>query len=178
MYNQEDSNDSQIPNNIKTYHAWTFSEILPGTFKRNKAVFAHLDYPIIAPLPTLKAKTQPIELSNFGGPFIYFVLDRNGCICYIGKTEEATVIKRWVRPDTENNYFWTHSTKVGGTVFNIADGLNRGDGPFTLRYSTLVELLPVIGKQCGIKLDFTEKQALKLIEDGLVKTLTPKWNKR
>ena len=171
-------NQIQIPNNIKTYHAWTFTDLLPGTFKRNKADFAHLDYPILAPLPPMKAKTRPIEECNSAGPFIYFVLDGNGSICYIGKTEESSVIKRWVRPDEDKKHYWTHSTKTGGSVFNIAEGLRRGEGPFTLRYSTLAELMPEIGEQFGAFSASTEKLGLRLIEEGPVSILSPKWNKR
>lgn len=82
----------------KTYLAWQFSNVIPGTFKRNKKQFAHLDYPILAPLPPLAAKTKPIEECSAEGPFIYFVHDGAGDLCYVGKSKEKSVIKRWVRP--------------------------------------------------------------------------------
>src|SRR4051812_32050115 len=94
----EESASAAIPADIKTYLAWTFKGLIPGTFKRKKVQFAHLDYPILAPLPTLKTRTKPLEDCGLPGPFIYFVLNEAGRICYIGKSKESSVIKRWVRP--------------------------------------------------------------------------------
>ena len=87
-----------IPDNIKTYVAWTFTRVLPGTFKRNKKIFAQLNYPILTPLPNLKSNTRPIEERESKGPFIYFVLDGGERLCYLDKSKESSLIKRWVRP--------------------------------------------------------------------------------
>lgn len=167
-----------IPGNIKTYIAWKFTDILPGTFKRNKVKYSHHNYPILSPLPLLKGKTRPIEECSTNGPYIYFVLNGNESICYIGKSEENCVIKRWVRPGIggPSSHYWTHSTETGGSVFNIADGLRRGEGPFTLRYTPLSEILPIYGKQYGILSNETINNALKLMEDCLVNDLSPVWN--
>lgn len=179
MQTQPDQNFYRMPNDIKTYLAWTFKEVLPGTFRRNKAIFAHLNYPILAPLPSLKSKTRPIEECRFGGPFIYFVLDGVGRICYIGKSKEPNVIKRWVRPGVGGpaSHYWTHSIPSGGSTFNIAEGLRGGKGPFTLRYTTLSALLPIYGSQFGISSETPSATALELMEYGLVNSLSPLWNK-
>lgn len=171
---------SSIPDDIKTYLAWTFKNLLPGTFKRSKADFAHLDYPIVAPLPTLKTKTRPIEECGSAGPFIYFVVDGVGGICYIGKSKESSVIKRWVRPGIggPSSHYWTHSTQSGGSVFNIADGLRKEEGPFSLRYTTLSSLLPLYGRQFGILPTTPAALALKFMEDGLTQALSPLWNEK
>jgi hypothetical protein len=168
-----------IPDNIKTYLAWTFTELLPGTFKRNKKQFARLNYPILAPLPIMKSKTRPLEECGSEGPFIYFVLDGVERLCYLGKSEELTVIKRWVRPGIGGpaSHYWSHSIASGGSVFNIANGLRRGEGPFSLRYVPLSALLPVYGKQFGISAEMPLVQKLKLMEDGLIFALSPAWNR-
>jgi hypothetical protein len=35
-----------LPRSLRTYTAWRFDGVLPGSFKRNKAQFAHHDYPV------------------------------------------------------------------------------------------------------------------------------------
>src|ERR1035437_4230988 len=102
--------------NIKTHLAWTFTNVLPGTFKRNRPEQAHLDFPILAPLPNLATKTRPLEECGSIGPFIYFVTDGAGRVRYVGKSKETSVIKRWVRPGVGGpaKHYWTHSTKTGG----------------------------------------------------------------
>ena len=166
-----------IPDNIKTYVAWTFTGALSGTFKRNKKIFAKLNYPILTPLTNLKSKTRPIEECDSEGPFIYFVLDGGERLCYLGKSKESSVIKRWVRPGIggPTSHYWTHSIPSGGSVFNIASGLLCGEGPFTLRYATYSALLLVYGKQFGISHETLK--GLKLMEDGLRRILLPIWNK-
>ncbi len=162
----------------KTYLVWQFSNVIPGTFKRNKKQFAHLDYPILAPLPTNAAKTKPIEQCPGEGPFIYFVHDGAGGLCYIGKSKEKCVIKRWVRPGIggPSEYYWTHSTTSGGNVFSIAEGLRRNEGPFSLRYTSLSALLPTYGAGFGISAGMDPDLALKYMEDGLIGRLSPMWN--
>ena len=169
----------QLPQGLKTFLAWSFNEVLSGTFKRNKKQFSHLDYPILAPLPKLKTKTQPLEDCGCSGPFIYFVLDRTQRVCYIGKSKEANVIKRWVRPGIGGpaSHYWTHSIPSGGSVFNIAKGLTTGDGPFSLRYSPLSELMPKYGPRYGIPNRASISTALKCLEAGLVNELSPPWNR-
>lgn len=167
-----------IPSNIRTYIAWRFTDILPGTFKRNKADFAHHEYPILGPLPQFGGKTRPIEDCPSLGPYIYFVVDGMERVCYIGKSKEDCVVKRWVRPGIGGpaKHYWTHSTKSGGSVFNIAEGLRRGEGPFTLRFVPLSELLPLYGMKFGILPIGTIDHALKRMEDCLVNELLPIWN--
>ncbi|MBX3663538.1 MAG: hypothetical protein KF804_13890, partial [Burkholderiales bacterium] len=179
MKNSHNEPINSIPSDIKTYLAWTFNELLPGTFKRNKIQFAHLNYPILAPLPTLKTKTRPIEDCGAEGPFIYFVINGAKRICYIGKSKEKSVIKRWVRPGIggPTSHYWTHSTKSGGSIFNIANGLRNGEGPFSLLYTPLAALEPIYGKKFGISPGTPTDLALNLMEDGLVATLFPPWNR-
>jgi hypothetical protein len=167
-----------IPQNIKTQLAWTFKETLPGTFKRNKVDFAHHDYPIIAPLPTQKKDTRPVEDCGKPGPFIYFVVDRAGTITYIGKSQEKHVLVRWMRPGIggPSDYYWTHSTKKGGSVFRIAEGIRSGLGPYCLRYATLADLAREYSHQFGITTDMPENKTLAVIEDGLKSLLKPLWN--
>lgn len=162
----------------KTYLAWQFSNVIPGTFKRNRPEFAHLDFPILSPLPTHAAKTKPIEQCPDSGPFIYFVHDGDGRVCYVGKSAEKCVIKRWVRPGNggPSTHYWTHSISTGGSVFNIAEGLRRNEGPFSLRYTSLSALLPSYGSGFGISAGMKPELALKYMEGGLIGLLLPTWN--
>lgn len=167
-----------IPQNIKTHLAWTFDEVLPGSFKRKKVIFAHHDYPILAPLPVQKRRTRQIEECGKPGPFIYFVVDREGTVCYVGKSQEPQVIDRWMRPGIggPTDYYWTHSTKAGGSVFNIAEGLRCGKGPYNLRYATLSDIIPEYGQSFGITNDMPQSKALCAMEKVLTSMLSPAWN--
>lgn len=89
---------SKLPADLKTYLAWRFEATIPGSFRRNKADFAHHEYPILAPLPTAGRQTAPLERSTRSGPYIYFVCDAREQVRYVGKSLEDQVIQRWVRP--------------------------------------------------------------------------------
>jgi hypothetical protein len=170
---------------IPTSLAWSFTHVLPGTFKRNKAQFAHLDYPILAPLPHMKTKTQPIEPVIGEGPFVYFVVDASQRLCYIGKTLEKSVFKRWIRPGNVSkdvgdgarvSHYWSHSIKGGGTVFNIADGLHRAKGPYNLYVTTLESLLSKFGEHLGGNPSIPAEAQLTAIENYLIHEMRPTWN--
>ena len=165
-----------IPDDIPTYLAWRFDSVVPGSFRRNKADYAHIDFPILAPLPTRKASTPPIEGGAVLGPFIYFVVDASQSVHYVGKSEENTVVKRWVRPGIggPSTHYWTHTNKMAGCIRRIAEGIQRGGGPFQLRFaaasnvpagyiSQFVQQYPSLGR-----LDQTEK--------GFMALLRPAWN--
>lgn len=163
---------------IPTSLAWSFTHLIPGTFQRNKKQFALLDYPILAPLPTAKAKTQPIESISGVGPFIYFVVDASSTLCYVGKSQEESVLKRWIRPGNggPTTHYWTHSTKGGGSVFNIAEGLRREQGPYSLHVSTLDSLLAKFGQTLQFNPDMPAQQVLTEVENFLIREMQPVWN--
>jgi hypothetical protein len=163
---------------IQTSLAWSFTHLIPGTFKRNKMQFALLDYPILAPLPTARAKTQPIEPTSGFGPFIYFVVDASSTLCYVGKSQEESVLKRWIRPGNggPTTHYWTHSTKGGGSVFNIAEGLRRAQGPYSLHVSTLDSLLAKFGQTLQFNPDMPTEDVLTEVENFLIREMQPAWN--
>lgn len=163
---------------IPTSLAWSFTHLLPGTFKRNKKQFAHLDYPILAPLPTAKTKTQPLESTSGAGPFIYFVVDASSRLCYVGKSQEESVLKRWIRPGLggPTTHYWTHSTQGGGSVFNIAEGLRQAQGPYNLHVTNLEALLATFGEQLGVNSSMAAEDALTAIENYLIREMRPIWN--
>lgn len=166
---------------LKTYLAWKFDEVIPGTFRRNKAEFAHHEYPIVAPLPTVGGRTAPLERSVALGPYVYFVLDSSELVRYVGKSLEKQVIQRWIRPGVGGpaTHYWTHSTRSGGTVFNIAQGILSGQSPcFSLRYVPLAELDEVRRKRFGIGHGAVAAVAVALAEQGLILELQPDWNCR
>lgn len=149
--------------------AWRFTHLLEGEFTRNKAQFAHHRYPILAPLPSSGARTRPLQDSNCEGPFLYAVMNGSGDVCYIGKSEERNVLARWIRPGNGGpaKHYWTHSTKGGGCVFRIADGLREGE-VFELRYVTLRELVDQGVIRPGASVGDAEQQ--------LIAAMSPRWN--
>lgn len=149
---------------IQTSLAWRFTQLLPGTFKRNKAAFAHHDYPIIGPLPLHGSRTRPAEGSS-SGPYIYIVVDDQGSVCYVGKSQEESVLKRWIRPATDGRYYWTHSTRGGGCVFNIAQGIGAGR-TYELRYTSVASVAAAAG----------EEVSLEQAERIMISALKPAWN--
>ena len=165
-----------LPAWMKTYVAWRFDRVLNGTFKRNKAQFAHHDYPLLAPLPTAARNTPAMERSALERPYLYFVCDDQGRVRYVGKTLEDQVLHRWIRPGIGGpaKHYWTHSTAKGGCVFNIADGLKSGQSKhFTLRYVPLAEIAPSVwaslGHGAGVDLD--------VAEGLLIRALGADWNR-
>lgn len=165
-----------LPATLKTYVAWRFDQVLSGTFKRNKAQFAHHDYPILGPLPTAARNTPALEPSRLVHPYLYFVCDDQGRVRYVGKTLEAQVLHRWIRPGVGGpaKHYWTHSTVKGGCVFNIADGLKSGRSKhYTLRYVPLAEVAPAVWLQLGLNAGID----LDTAEAAMIRTLCADWNR-
>lgn len=132
-----------LPADLRTYVAWRFDAVLEGSFRRNKADYAHHRYPILSPLPSAGRHTAPLEASASSGPYVYFVCDAGGLVRYVGKSLEEQVIHRWVRPGVGGpaKHYWSHSTRSGGAVFEIARGLQSGRSRcYDLRYLPLAEL--------------------------------------
>ncbi len=173
------SSPTKLPNDLKTYLAWKFDAVLQGTFRRNKADFAHHNYPIVAPLPTAGRHTPALERSVKAGPYVYFVCDASGDVRYVGKSLEDQVIQRWVRPGVGGpaKHYWTHSTRSGGAVFEIARGISSGTSPFfTLQYMPIEELGETYRSRFGIGDDSTPATMAALAETGLIQVLRPDWN--
>jgi hypothetical protein len=165
-----------IPNDIKTYLAWEFDRVLPGFFKRNKVQYSHIEFTILGPLPTNKMSTPPMEGASINGPFIYFVLNKNDEICYIGKSKEKNVIKRWVRPGNggPSTHYWTHTNKKAGCVRRISEGIKMGSGPYKLRFMSLYSTPEHYVKVFAEK--HPNKVPLDQVEDGFIEMLKPLWN--
>ena len=165
-----------LPSDIATYLAWRFASVLPGLFRRNKQDYAHIDFPIIAPLPPHNSATKPLEGAMLAGPFIYFVLDRHGEVCYVGKSKEKTVIKRWVRPGTGGSatHYWTHTNESAGCVRRIAAGIAQGDGPFELRFVPLSAIPSKYLERFSAL--YPHVDALESAERGMISVVRPKWN--
>jgi len=88
------------------------------------------------------------------------------------------VLKRWIRPGIggPTSHYWTHSTKGGGSVFNIAEGLRQAKGPYKLQVSSLESLLSKFGEQLRIDSSMPEEAVLTVIESYLIRELRPIWN--
>lgn len=164
---------------IPTYLGWTFTHVQPGTFKRNRAEFKHHDYPILAPLPPKGNQQTPLQGEAVHGPFIYVVVDDHQRVFYVGKSKEGNVLKRWIRPGNGGpaKHYWTHSTGSGGCVFNIAEGLRSGQGPYHLRFVSLATLHAQFASDLGLDDAQDEQTALAYAERGLIRALSPLWNR-
>lgn len=116
-----------------TYLAWSFTHVLEGTFKRNRAEFMHHDYPVLAPLPANGTRQTPMEGSHLSGPFIYFVVDHSGVVQYVGKSKELHVLKRWIRPG--NGGLLSITGRIppakGDVCSTLPPDCNLGAGHFT-----------------------------------------------
>lgn len=171
---------SRLPLNLPSYLAWRFDDVRPGTFKRNKAAFAHHSYPILAPLPSDGIKTVPIEIAKQSGPYIYFVCDAGGLVRYVGKSLEENVLKRWIRPGNGGpaTHYWTHSTEAGGNVFEIARRIQAGESShFDLRYVPLAELTAEHLEWLGIRRVDDPVAMAAFVEAALIKVIGPDWNR-
>ena len=171
---------SKLPAQLKTYLAWRFDTVLSGSFRRNKADFAHHEYPIVAPLPKAGRNTTALERSIQGGPYVYFVCDDKDQVRYVGKSMESEVIHRWVRPGVGGSakHYWTHSTASGGCVFAIAHGLNSSaSNHYTLRYVPVSEMRPEMYQLLGIVAVSDPKVMAKVVERAMIRAFSPDWNK-
>lgn len=167
---------SALTANLQTYTAWRFDRVLPGSFRRNKADFAHLVYPIVGPLPSDARNTKVREQSRHGGPYIYFVADDKNRVRYVGKSKELSVLHRWIRPGVGGpaKHYWTHSHAGGGCVFNMAQGLQAGSSAhFTLRYVPLSEVSAAFWQVLG----FASQPTLEQAEKAFIRHMAPDWNR-
>lgn len=166
----------RLPVALRTYVAWRFDRVLSGTFRRNKADFAHHLYPVLGPLPTAARNTPALQTSRQAGPYLYFVCDDQAQVLYVGKSLEKQVLQRWIRPGTGGpaNHYWTHSTERGGCVFNIAQGLQSGQSAqYTLRYVPLGEIGDDVWQELGLK----SAPALDVAERAFIAALGADWNR-
>lgn len=167
---------AKIPTEIQTHLAWQFEVVLPGHFRRDKQDYADIDFPILAPLLDRKAATAPHECPQLAGPFIYFVIDGDAQLQYVGKSKGKTVIKRWVRPGIggPTTHYWTHTNKSAGCVRRITEGILAGRGPFQLRFLS-AEAVPQHHVKC-FALQYSRLDPLEQIEKGMMSLLRPVWN--
>lgn len=170
------SGPKALPSALQTYVAWRFNQVLPGSFRRNKAQFAHHVYPVLGPLPTNGRNTPAMERSRQAGPYLYFVCDEQERVRYVGKSLEDQVLQRWVRPGVggPSKHFWTHSTVSGGCVFNIAKGLQAGEsGHYTLRYVPVREVGADVWRDLGVSTEVDLANA----ERAFIHALAADWNR-
>ena len=165
-----------VPDDIHTHLAWRFETVLPGVFRRNKADYAHIEFPILAPLPERKASTLPLEGIDVRGPFIYFVVEQSSDVRYVGKSKERNVIKRWVRPgiDGPSTHYWTHTNVSAGCVRRIAQSIQAGAGPFQLRFISAGAVAPAYLSRFASQ--YSDLDPLEQIEKGFMSLLRPAWN--
>lgn len=170
---------NHLPAALKTYLAWKFDAVIPGSFRRNKAAFAHHEYPILGPLPAEGRKTSVLQRSSNVGPFVYFVCDDQDQVRYIGKTLELGVLQRWIRPGVGGpaTQYWTHSTASGGCVFSIASELlSKASAHFTLRYVPVGDIDVAMRTSVGVKGEGSDAAMASLLEKAFIKALRPDWN--
>ena len=167
---------AHIPPDIASHLAWQFESVIPGFFRRDKKDFADIEFPILAPLPDQKAATASHEGMAVVGPFVYFVVDCNSDVRYVGKSKEKTVIKRWVRPGIggPTTHYWTHTNKSAGCIRRIATGISEGLGPFQLRFLS-ARAVPK-NYAARFALQYPNLEPIEQVEKGLMSLLRPTWN--
>ena len=111
-----------------------------------------------------------------GGPFVYFVLDRKLDVCYVGKSQEKNVIKRWVRPGLGGpaTHYWSHTNVKAGCVRRIAEGIQSGHGPFQLRFISANAVPHSYVERFAEQ--YRGLDQLEQIEKGFMSLLHPAWN--
>jgi hypothetical protein len=168
---------TQLPQDITTYLAWRFESVLPGFFRRDKREYAHIEFPILAPMPGAGPATRPVEGAHVIGPFIYFVLDAERKVRYVGKSKEATVVKRWVRPGTggPGSHYWSHTNKGSGCIRRVAAALQAGAGPFELRFIAASAVPAGYADRFHVQHPLIA-EPLRQVEEGFITLLRPDWN--
>lgn len=170
---------AKLPTELKTYLAWKFDAVLPGTFRRVKKQFADFDYPILAPLPTHGAITPAKEGAGKAGPFAYFICDDVGNVRYVGKSTETHVVKRWVRPGIggPSEYYWSNGNADGGCIVQIAKGLTAAESAFyTLQFVPVSEVGASLCHQLGVSEAGDQKSLSDHLKKAFIATLLPDWN--
>jgi hypothetical protein len=178
------------PVQLGLYLAWTFTEVLPGTFQRDRKECVGKEFKIIGPLPKMRGKSPPlpIEGAHLDRPYIYFLFDARGTIAYVGKAvgdNLKTPLGRWVRPNKAHTaHFWSHGTnETKSTVDQIADGLKAGEGPYKLYFSNhayFIDRVRARSRAIGMPFHRLEalppKEFIKVLEPALIYCLQPEWN--
>ncbi len=170
--------------------AWRFTEVLPGTFERDRKEVAGIKFPIVGPLPPYGKATPPLEGKGLTGPYLYVLFDQLGLIKYVGEATEERLtspLERWIRPNKEKSKeYWAHGTnkkKQTATITHIAEGLNAGKGPYSLYFSNyryFTDRMRVRSRSLGQP--FTSTEALPpaafihAVEHALIYRLQPEWN--
>lgn len=126
---------------------WSFNEVLPQTFERNRIGFEGRKFPVVAPVPANGTKTCPIEGEHVAPPYLYVVYNNRDEIMYVGVVTDRAVkyvFDRWIRPSADTRAsFWAHGTNKKGksTIEWIAEAINNGDGPIRVYFTNCEYLL-------------------------------------
>ena len=76
-------------------------------------------------------------------------------------------------------HYWTHSTKSGGCVFEIANGLEKGlSSHYSLRYVPFDEVSAAVLEHLGLTDMDSAVPNIEKVEKFLIQTLNPEWNRR
>lgn len=180
--------DHPTPAVLGLHLAWRFTEVLPGSFEREREETRGIKFPILGPLPPNGSRTPPLEGQALSGPYLYVVFDGFGVVKYVGKATEkglGSPLERWIRPDKiTGREYWAHGTnKKKSTVNWIADGLAAGAGPFALYFSNYRHFIDrVRAKSELLRQPFdclaalTPEAFVDRLEHALIFGLQPEWN--
>ena len=152
---------------FKSFLAWRFTGVEKSGILIKKGPLSFADFPVLTPMPTHNYQTKPLEIESWTGPYLYFLLDRENRVCLIGSTQASGVFKHWISTGIggKNSHYWAHLVGHNGWVGKIADSIRKGDGPYTLRYVSLVR----------VKTEMGIAGNLKQVLTGLLTTLSPLW---
>ena len=76
-------------------------------------------------------------------------------------------------------HYWTHSTKAGGCVFEIANGLEKGlSSHYLLRYVPFEEVSAAALGDLDVSSMNSSAPNIEKVEKFFIQTLNPEWNRR
>lgn len=170
--------------------AWEFTEVLPGSFERDREGFRGVKFPIIGPLPVAGYQTRVAENGLAKPPYLYVVYNHAGEIKYIGKGTDKSlesVLQRWIRPDKfSGKHYWAHGTnckKKKTTIASIAEELARDMKPVRFYFASYERLFPLVEKRAtALGYDVCQLSALQSqlfirnLEQFMIYRIQPEWN--
>ena len=152
---------------FNTLLAWRFEGVEDAPIQIKKGALSIADFPVLTPLPSKQFQTKPLENEVWTGPYLYFLLDGQRRLCLVGRTQASGLLKHWISTGYggKATHYWAHQVERHGCTRKIAEAMRNGDGPFELRYASLVR----------IKTEMGIAGNLKQVMSNLTATLSPTW---
>lgn len=138
---------------FRSFLAWRFTGVEDATVRIKEGTTILTNFPVLTPLPTNHVKTDPLEMEPGTAPYLFFVFDAQGRLCFISRTQAVKALRIWIRSavDDHDKHCWAHKIRTSNCVETIAKGIQAGQGPFELRYASLVRVKTEMGIQGNLR---------------------------